>query len=179
MFPTTVLYSDLVFAIRSQIKWHSDYMRGRTRRLPGRDDVRNPGIYVSIVFIAYCLYVRGGTFFAPPSRIERDDPPSRLARGTILFCFVKCVKLKARNMLFWKWDFRINRILLIVLRRLIADQAKDNSDWNWTCEFLSAIFNTFARGITKINISGIPAKNSIVPPLVCLDKQPTLMNCKF
>ena len=46
-------------------------MRGGTGRLPGRDDARDPGhVYVSVVFIAYCLY-GGGTFFVP-SRLSWD-----------------------------------------------------------------------------------------------------------
>ena len=68
-------------------------MSGGTGRLPGW---MMPGIptciYVSIVFIAYCLY-GGGTFFffsqQPGSRLERDDfchinASSHLARDNIV-----------------------------------------------------------------------------------------------
>ena len=37
-------------------------MRGGAGRLLGRDDARDPDMYVSTVFIAYCLLWRGDVF---------------------------------------------------------------------------------------------------------------------
>ncbi len=76
-------------------------MRGGTGRLPGRDDARDPDMYMFLYFLSHTVYMEAGRFFRPvlPRRdpgfsnrdpgLERDDfchinASSRLARDDIV-----------------------------------------------------------------------------------------------